>query len=420
MNRRAPFSTLLAAASLGTLVLVGCGGTRERHHGNGNGDPHDGGTTQPLGDASAPAAATLTGTVYAPEGTIPISGALVYITSYTPDPIPDHVYCDQCVELPSGTPFTTTAADGSFSLDVPSTGSVKLVVQKGAFRRVRSLTIAEGVQSVDKTLTTLPKKMDKANGDDIPKMAVIVGAWDHVEQSLARLGLGTITHSGFLGQADVDRTTASFDFYENTGLQPGPKSPDKILKNWDVISQYHVVFIPCQGSNGTTCNDYRSLDKPTQDNLRKFVNAGGKLYVTDYAYDFVRQPFPGYVDWAGQGAQNAVGSACMPGEYDADAQVQDSGLKDWLAAQGINAFKLLANWTTVSRVNTVGMVTPKVWVQSAQGLNTVSFVYGCGRVLFSTYHTEGDQDGGGLLPQERALLYVLLEVSVCVTDPIIQ
>ena len=55
---------------------------------------------------------------------------------------------------------------------------------------------------------------------------------------------------------------------------------------------------------------------------------------------------------------------------------------------------------------------------------TVSFQWGCGRALFSTYHTEtgggGGLFGGGvvddseLLPQEKALLYTVLEVVLCI------
>ena len=45
----------------------------------------------------------------------------------------------------------------------------------------------------------------------------------------------------------------------------------------------------------------------------------------------------------------------------------------------------------------------------------MSFRYGCGRALFSTYHTEawGVQS---LMAQERALLYIILEIAVCVGD----
>jgi hypothetical protein len=62
-------------------------------------------------------------------------------------------------------------------------------------------------------------------------------------------------------------------------------------------------------------------------------------------------------------------------------------------------------------------ITPKVWMTSDIGGQTipatVSFEQKCGRVLFSSYHCEGD-NASGLLAQEKALLYVLLEVGVCV------
>jgi len=57
-------------------------------------------------------------------------------------------------------------------------------------------------------------------------------------------------------------------------------------------------------------------------------------------------------------------------------------------------------------------ITPKVWMSGNGKPMTVSFQSGCGRVLFSTYHTESGSSQ--LLSQEKALLYVLLEVGVCV------
>ena len=40
---------------------------------------------------------------------------------------------------------------------------------------------------------------------------------------------------------------------------------------------------------------------------------------------------------------------------------------------------------------------------------------GCGRVLFSTYHTTESQHAG-LYPQERILLYLIMEIGTC-RDP---
>ena len=68
--------------------------------------------------------ATITGKVWAPNQgpgqamlgqEIPISGALVYVTTNKPAPIPTGVYCEQCVPTPSG--GVLTGADGSFTID---------------------------------------------------------------------------------------------------------------------------------------------------------------------------------------------------------------------------------------------------------------------------------------------------------------
>ena len=65
-------------------------------------------------------------------------------------------------------------------------------------------------------------------------------------------------------------------------------------------------------------------------------------------------------------------------------------------------------------------IAPRIWMGNNAGHPaTVSFEHGCGRVLFSTYHTEGETVDAavprvaGLLPQELALLYVILQVDVC-------
>jgi hypothetical protein len=163
-------------------------------------------------------------------------------------------------------------------------------------------------------------KSDPTNGDGIPKMAIVQAAWDHIEISLAKLGLATIQTS-------------------------------------------------------------------------------------------------------------TLGSACMPGSYDAPANVDDPGLKSWLTAIGETNVTLQQSWTAIRGVSPqqgldsegkLVTITPKVWVSAKRVSTTtpatVSFENGCGRVLFSTYHTEGNGNAA-LLAQEKALLYLLLEVGVCVGQP---
>ncbi|HEX7667077.1 MAG TPA: hypothetical protein VF407_21250 [Polyangiaceae bacterium] len=352
------------------------------------------------GDAGGLAAdTTLTGTVYAPEGSIPISGALVYYTDTAPDPIPDGTYCDKCVTLPEGS-FALTDANGTFSID----GTAKhefLVVQKGQFRRVREIDPTAGAFAVPKIDTTLPGKMDKANGDDIPKMALIDATFDKIDESLGKLGLDN-----------------AFDRYsQGSG---GAMSQEALLSDPAKLAQYHFIFRGC-----SSCDDGYSSQGQYIKNLQGYVKGGGKLYVTDWSYEYVHQGWPQYLSFKTD--DTGFGGGCI-GEYDAPATTIDTGMNDWLGAQGITSFSTEGNWTIINQVNAVNTtdadgnpttVTPHVWIAGTspdgERPNTVSWEDGCGRVLFSTYHTEGTTGGGGsgFLPQEKALMYVLLEVSVC-------
>jgi hypothetical protein len=160
------------------------------------------------------------------------------------------------------------------------------------------------------------------------------------------------------------------------------------------------------------------------DNLRNYVIAGGRLYVTDWSYDILRQVFPEPINWMND---NGSFGAAQTGSYDCDASVEDPDMLAWLTAQGIGDFELEDNWTKVDDVQAytapdeVGVMkefVPTVWVKgdlpggAGWHPSTMSYQYGCGRCMFSTYHTEA-WGTSGLLTQEKALLYVLMEVMVC-------
>lgn len=383
-------------------------------------------------DGTVEKPATLVGKVVAPEGTIPIFGALVYTTPTAPPPIPDKVYCDKCVKLVDGTPFTTTAADGSFKLPTVL-GEQYLVVQKGAFRRVRTIKAVAGEQTVPKALTTLPPKTDKAKGDDVPKIAVALGAWDPIEIVLARLGLEAKITEGLLKRPRVLSKDATgfaiygtHDFGETSPYPP----PTKLLTDPAEISKYHVLFIPCDGTlndgDGPKCSSvWNSASKATLDG---FVKAGGRVYVSDWSYEYVRQTFSGFANWRSE--TSTIGSACENGGGSQAAKVEDPDLAAWFKAQGKALDTVNDAWTYLTKVNPGAdldpdgkpvTTTPKVWVTAAGAPATTSFEHSCGRVLYTTYHTQPSSGTSAPLePQALALLYLILEVNVCVGPPVIK
>ena len=427
-------TTWLATTFL--LSLLGCSAGKED---TPNGTKLDGavdGTTDtsidldgfaPDGAPERPA--TLEGKVTAPEGTIPISGALVYTSTSAPAAIPDKVYCDKCVKLTDGTPYTTTAPDGTFTLPT-FLGEQFLIVQKGAFRKVRKISPVAGKQVVPKENTTMPAKTNKAAGDDVPKMAIALGAWDPIEMVLARIGLeAKVTVGGLLPKARVlskDATGfAIYGLHDFGETSPYP-SPDKLLSDPAEISKYHIVFVPCSGGSdlgggtGPKCTGvYSGATKTTMDN---YVKAGGRVYVSDWSYEYVRQNFPGFMDW--KGGTSTIGSACEDGGGEEAATIEDTGLAAWLAAQGKSLSSVKDAWTHVLGVKTVDDLdvdgkpaksTPKVWVKAAGLPASTSFEHSCGRVLYTTYHTQPTAEASAPLePQALALLYLILEVNVCV------
>lgn len=417
------------------LVLLGLVGCAVGARGDGTGEDDGQGMMQPPKPQPQAKLGTLQGRVLAPEGTIPIAQALVYLTGTPPPPIPDGVYCDKCVRLPDGTPHTFTQATGAFSLEA-GPGTYYLVVQKGAFRRVRPITVHEGPQAVPAGLTTMPSITDKAQGDDVPKIAVMRGAWDPVEIVLARMGLAAKITADGLGKAVVlgndAKAFAIYGLAHPLESAPHP-NPYPLITDPKEIGKYHIVFLPCSGSpnngepgTGPKCSGVFNSDPRVKTTLLDFAQRGGRVYVSDWHYEYVRQIFPPYVKWAGQ--DTTLGSACQGGGGTQAVTQQEPGLDAWLSGQGMRLSSVKDAWTQITSVqDAMGpdadgklvKIKPRVWVEALGAPVSTSVQQGCGRVLYTTYHTQPTSEASlPLEPQALALLYMILEVGVCI-DPVV-
>jgi len=350
--------------------------------------------------------ATYTGKVLTPKGDIPIAGALVYLVSQRPAPMPDVNYCDSCVELGSSTPEVLTKADGSFAIVANRVGKQFLVIQKGQFRRVVEVDVVAGKDTtLPREGTLLPSATNAATGDHVPSVLVVDSTYDDIEDTLDKLGMSSTK------EPQTDRLA--------------------LLRDAARLAKYQIIFLPCgrcatRGGSGPFEYNDDALDPAAQATLKDWVQKGGKLYVTDFAYSFLNETWKNHVSF-----QPSRG--CDSSSYDAPARIDDVGLKDWLAGQGHSAFTLENAWIKIDYVSEVSApdgdggvkrTTPKVWASGLDGTRTrpmtLSFEDACGRVLYSAYHSEGDSLGSStLLPQEKALMYVLFEVTTCIVDPVI-
>ncbi len=424
MWMRQVFASLPITGCLALAMAPACGASDP--HGLGAGStPDSGGTGVILPDAeafsdAAPAPiGAITGKVVAPEGTIPIAGALVYLTRNEPGPLPTRVYCDKCVRVDSHA-FTYSAPDGSFRLPVHAEGAQFIVTQKGQFRRVRRVDVARGDQRVNADDTRLPGRNDAVNGDTIPKMKVMMANWDAIANSLRKLGV-------------VEFDAPPPVTFPPT-FPPTIPPPDNTLTDANLLGNYHIVFIPCSGSSAgepgasVACTWIYAPTGEGKRIMKEFIKAGGKLYVTDWSYEYVNQTWPGFVQFQSQGG-TGIGSACTVGAYSGAARWDDPSLGQWMSAIGEGNAQLEKSYVRIESTRAqqgvdeegrAATITPKVWASSVVDGNpriaTVSFQDGCGRVLYSTYHAEGTDSGGSntLLAQEKALFHILLEVATCV------
>jgi len=388
--------------------------------------------------------ATLSGTVWAPNGEIPISGAVVYTAAVPPEGIPQQVYCDECEALDCSNFVTLTAADGSFQLDTVAADDRYLVVRKGQFMRVTQLDIAAGSSNVSAMLTTLPGDNNPGAGRYIPRIAVGYGSYDRIEDALGKFGLGQTNIASF--EENLTPGTEPFDIWDNGG-SPGADgfasvgNFSTLIANPNLLDDYHIIFVPC--SNDAFLS---SLNAAEIQNIRDWVAAGGRWYVADWSNEWFEHVFPDYQTLDGE-PDNADG-----GSYDSDATVLDADLLAWLQAlpaplkdinplndeahptlNNLPGFVTAAdNWSVIEQTLPVlvddGMggqvdVGHKVWLEGPGGgfgvhPLTVSGIYGCGRIQFTSYHTAEFFDYVGLSPQELILLYTILEIGVCQDNPL--
>lgn len=377
------------------------------------------GVTPPAPDAS------LTGFVYAPNLEIPISGALVYLTNEDPDPIPDGVYCAECVELPCDAHFVLTQPNGSFSLPAKSGPGQKLVVQKGQFLHVTDIDVVPGNNPIAPVDSSLPGEWNPAAGHWIPRIAVYEIFNDSIFNLLGKIGLGQVDSNG-----NLIKGTEQFDILI-------PFQNGNVLDSLGQMQKYHIIFIPCMSQGGLgPVSPIREL------NIRDWTAAGGKWYVTDWANEYLYEPFPTYQDFHQPFDPDL-------GLYQSNGTIVDPELLAWLTAlpaplknigggyptlNNLPSVTLEDNWSGLDAVHEILVendegeqvnVGHHTWVEGPCGAcfnsnvirpMTVSGQYGCGRMMFSTYHTT-EHAHQGLTPQELVLLYIILEIGVCHGEP---
>ncbi len=420
------------------LLLAACGGS-EFSAGDGagyefgwTGNPESG--VNPQRPSCPGQESEITGKVLAPNATDPVPGASVFIPAQVPELFPPDVTCEVCGTFGGSTNlwYTTSATDGAFKLTSVCPGKRPLVLQNGRFRRLIYVDVPEkGSVALTAEQTRLPKRAKEFElADAVPKIAVATGDYDKMECVLRKIGL----------------QDGAFDLYEDATVLTSPtKLPtfQSLVSDLARMKTYNIIFINC------TANTFEAeLKKPeVRQNITTYMQSGGRFYVTDWSYDWIEQveAFSPFIDFE-PGASAGSPEAQNAGALGADglkirASIKDDALASWLKLfpNAIDASKtspieyFLIDWVIISSI----AKDVKLWVEgpiksrdgSIQGVRPLTLTFNfknCGKILYSSYHTEGREDeilplaypaycsGASASPQDRILEYLIFDIANCV------
>jgi hypothetical protein len=459
-QRRSPFFTfglVGASAFLVASFAAACGGpskdsafdngdntdgsTGEGGLGLKNGEGGGGCTGIACNVASCGSApdTTISGTVYAPNGTLPLYNVIVFVPNTPLEPFTDGVSCDACGTV-SGNPVTSTVSnpDGTFKLTgVPVGANIPLVFQVGKWRR--QVTISNVAKCQDNPITDpnmerLPKNHTEG---DMPHIAVTTGDCDKIACVLPRMGID----ASEFGIAS-DYATKRVIFYQGNGTSTISNSITPAQTLWGDINElkkYDVAIFSCE------CDESMENKTGDQGTVLDYLNAGGRTFGTDFMYtwihpgngdpaaDAVPAPLPNIMEsFVGDAPENTASTYTVDQTFPKGA-----ALAQWLKAVGAS--------TTVGTIPlqevyaNFGKSDPTLsqrWIYDSSHDDVISFTTPqsepeanrCGKSYYLEPHVgpidspdtvdtsfpENCKDS--FTAQQKALVFFLMDLASCIQD----
>lgn len=438
---------VLAAAACGDTDVGGDG-----DGGNGDGGAVDACVGLECFQVSCPGGGTtsVSGTVYAPNGSLPLYNVIVYVPNSAVEPLPAGATCDRCGQAPSGNPVVQAITDtqGQFVLEnVPVTDNLPLVIQVGKWRR--QVTIPTAVASctdtpLDAAVTRLPKNQSEG---DIPQMALTTGSADALECLLRKIGLDDSEFTTSSGSGRVHLFTGNGTPAFNATL--GGATFANATTLWDTTAHlmpYDVAFLSCEGSQ-------RTGTKPTESRqaLSDYTNVGGRVFMSHWHNIWLGgeagNPGHGIAEWRSiidfdfRAAQNEMTQTAIIDRGSSRGETFATWLKNVGAttddtltireprytAKRLGSPELAQTWLHVdpTRSTPLGKTSVQdVVFTTPVGADTDAR---CGKVVFSDMHVSSGSSSkpsipypsscatGDLTPQEKALAFILFDMAACVS-----
>ncbi len=205
-------------------------------------------------------------------------------------------------------------------------------------------------------------------------IAIVTGLYDDFDLVLQQLGFSNYTLVDGLSLEATQQFFADAD---------GMASYDLIFLNGG-FTEDGVVY------NLTDATD--PVPAQNVENLRAYVQAGGSVYASDWAYDAIEIAWPDHLDWVGA---DEIPNEAQTGNYDVfDAAVSDTSLAEYLGKNYVEIAYDLPVWPPIENTATSVSVHLTGNISYSDGLDDytltsvpmlVSFNDVQGKVVFSTF-----------------------------------
>ncbi len=396
---------------------------------------------------------SISGTVYAPNGVLPLYGITVYIPNAPLPALPEGAQCSRCNDDLPGQPLARATTDemGKFTIqgNVPSGQNIPLVIVSGKWRR--QITIASVGECADTTVAAADARLPKNRTEgDIPKIALSTGRADSLECILRRMGIDdseigkeggaqrihlyTNTQSGGEG---VDQFKAGFpggsgSFTDSQGL----------WNDATKLKTYDTVILSCEGQH------YEGTKTQTAMNaMEEYANIGGRVFMSHWHNIWIGGGFlegnaqPQIAAWNGIAVWDEdINQGSGTDIIDEISNPKGNSFATWMQNVGGSMTRGVINITDF-RVTSSSLDATRAerWTYTQGDMKPQNFQFTtpqnvpadqrCGKVVFSDMHVSGNGGRPGesypddpcgdtppraLSAQEKALAFMLFDLSSCV------
>ena len=394
---------------------------------------------------------TISGTVFAPNGTLPLYGISVYVPDTDPGPMPSGLSCQKCTDTLPGNPIgkpVTTDEMGKFTLtDMPSGIPLELVITSGKWRRIVKLPTVN--QCTDNAVgaadTTLPKSADDMTPNTVsvsmPKIAITTGGADSLECLVRKLGIadkeiGTNTGTGHV-HLYQGNGVSQFDggFAGGTGNLP---SATPFWKDTANLVNYDIVIFSCEGAQNPNTKPEAAIDA-----VKAYADMGGRVFASHWHNIWIGGAWasggnpPGSPVWDAIAQWNDANDPGSPDLIDEASNPKGPSFAQWMLNVGGSTVRdqiPIQSGTDRQTAMSIDMAKAERWTytQSTNAPQNFQFTTPneadpgsrCGKVVFSDMHVSGGPSGqsypsscGGstmMSPQEKALAFMFFDIASCV------